>query len=236
MAKQRAFGEEQPSWLDSAPGFAVRPYRPEDYRDARRIVASGTMELVMVAFQRAMLSPSNLCLLLASTGTVYAATASLACTILTGLAFLTLVYLACRQVYAGYLRERMKSDMADIEGHYLRAPGAGFWVVEEVAGRVVATVGVKPDAPSSCQLLRLFVHQCSRRHGLGRRLTQEVLDFAKGHGYRLCLLETTNAHEPAIRLYQNMGFQLQSSYRPRSAPAALNFLSKILMCKLEKNL
>ncbi|XP_067906494.1 probable N-acetyltransferase 8B [Heterodontus francisci] len=240
MTKLRTIGEERPSRIARAPGFTVRTYQPGDFWDVRRIVAGGTMELVMVAFKQAVHSPSIVCLLLASSGIVYAVTASMACTSLMCLVLLALVYLACRQFFASYLRERMKTDMADIEGHYLKPPGAGFWVAVEEEGsrQVVGTVGMKtePRDPSSCQLLRLFVEQRCRRQGLGRRLTQKVLDFAKDQGYHICFLETTNIQEPAIHMYQKMGFQVQSFYRPVKAPVILSLLSKILICKLTKNL
>ncbi|XP_060695608.1 N-acetyltransferase 8-like [Hemiscyllium ocellatum] len=224
--------------VDCGPSFTIRLYQAGDYQNVRRIVASGTMELVVVAFKQAIRSLSNVCLLFASGQLVYVLTGSLACTSLMCFVLLTFMYLACRQVYASYLRERMETDMADIEGHYLKPPGAGFWVaVEEQGNRVVGTVGVKmePGYPYSCQLFRLFVDQRFRRHGLGRRLTQKVLDFAKGYGYRVCLLKTTSVQEPAIHMYQKMGFHIQSS-SPVPGPALLTLISKISGYDLEKNL
>ncbi|XP_055486288.1 uncharacterized protein LOC129693502 isoform X2 [Leucoraja erinacea] len=47
---------------------------------------------------------------------------------------LALLYLACRMFYTNYLRETLVADMADIDGTYMRRPGAGFWVVEDQVG------------------------------------------------------------------------------------------------------
>ncbi|XP_020372264.2 N-acetylaspartate synthetase-like [Rhincodon typus] len=212
--------------IGCTPTFIIRACQAGDYQNARRIVASGTMELVMVAFEQAIHSLSNVCLLFASGQVVYVITGSLTCSSLICLVLLALIYLACWQVYASYLRERMETDMAHIEEYYLKPPGAGFWVAmeEEGAGEVVGTVGVKmePGDPHSCQLFRLFVDQRFCRHGLGRRLTQKVLDFAKHYGYRSYLLKTTSVQEPAICMYQKMGFQIQSS-SPVPGPVLLRF-------------
>ncbi|XP_067834005.1 N-acetylaspartate synthetase-like isoform X3 [Heptranchias perlo] len=242
MAAGGRVGEERPGADRRGPGLIVRPYRPGDFRRVRRIFVDGATELATPAFKRSARAPSNVRLLLASGGTVYTVTASLAWAGLACLAFLALVYLAGRELYAGYVRERLRTDMADIEGHYLKPPGAGFWVAEveaeeEEEGRVVGTVGAKmsPGDPSSCELSRLSVDRRYRRHGLGARLTRKVLEFARAHGYRVCVLETTDVQEPAIKLYQKLGFCVRSS-RPGPAHPILQLLTKVSFCKLELSL
>ncbi|XP_067834004.1 probable N-acetyltransferase CML1 isoform X2 [Heptranchias perlo] len=247
MAAGGRVGEERPGADRRGPGLIVRPYRPGDFRRVRRIFVDGMTELATPAFKRSARAPSNVCLLLASGGTVYTVTASLAWAGLACLAFLALVYLAGREHYAGYVRERLRTDMADIEGHYLKPPGAGFWVAEveaeeeeeeeEEEGRVVGTVAAKmsPGDPSSCELFRLSIDRRYRRHGLGARLTRKVLEFARAHGYRVCVLETTDVQEPAIKLYQKLGFCVRSS-RPGPAHPILQLLNKVSICKLEQRL
>ncbi|XP_078392778.1 N-acetyltransferase 8B-like [Cetorhinus maximus] len=222
----------------AAPGLAIRPYRPGDSGQARRIFAAGILELVPAAFRRASRSPANLGLLLAGSGAAYALTASPVLAGLSGLALLALVYLSCREAYAGYVRESLREDLADIEGRYLREAGGGFWVaLEEGGGRLAGTVGALPDPgdPAACQLARLSVDRRYRRHGLGARLTQTVLDFARARGYHRCSLQTSNVQEPALRLYRRLGFRLVSSTRPPSAGLLIQ-LSNIRVCTLEMRL
>ncbi|XP_041031963.1 probable N-acetyltransferase camello [Carcharodon carcharias] len=222
----------------ATPGLVIRPYLPEDSVQARRIFEAGMLELVPAAFRRASRSPANLGLLLAVSGAVYALTASPALAGLSALALLALVLLACREAYAGYVRETLRGDLADIEGRYLGGNQGGFWVAQaEGAGCLAGTVGAKPDPgdPTSCQLMRLSVDRRYRHHGLGSRLTQTVLDFARTSGYHRCSLQTSDVQEPALRLYQRLGFRLVSSNRPPSAGLLIH-LSNIRVCTLEKRL
>ena len=46
-----------------------------------------------------------------------------------------------------------------------------------------------------------------QRKGIGRALTQTVIDWARGHGYQRLILDTTLRREAAIGLYESMGFR-----------------------------
>ncbi|KAI4826600.1 hypothetical protein KUCAC02_030043 [Chaenocephalus aceratus] len=46
------------------------------------------------------------------------------------------VYFCCHEVYAGFVREKLRTDMQDIPGNYLSRLDDCFWVAEaEVDGR-----------------------------------------------------------------------------------------------------
>lgn len=51
----------------------------------------------------------------------------------------------------------------------------------------------------------LVVPQC-RRRGIARRLMEETISYAKGHGLRRIRLETYNCLTAARKLYQKFGF------------------------------
>lgn len=57
------------------------------------------------------------------------------------------------------------------------------------------------------QLLDMGVLPEQRRQGHGRRLLGELLRYAQRERKRLLLLEVRQSNEPAIRLYQSMGFE-----------------------------
>ena len=44
------------------------------------------------------------------------------------------------------------------------------------------------------------------RTGIGRRLSQTAIDWARDHGYEAAILETTPQQEAAVALYKAMGF------------------------------
>ncbi|XP_028647134.1 probable N-acetyltransferase CML1 [Erpetoichthys calabaricus] len=70
------------------------------------------------------------------------------------------------------------------------------------------------DTAESCEMFRMIVDRQYRRHGLGVRLTQTVLDFAQEHEYKTCILGTSKAQKAAQKLYLKVGFQLIKTYTP----------------------
>ncbi|XP_032872273.1 probable N-acetyltransferase CML1 [Amblyraja radiata] len=194
------------------------------------------------AFRRALLSPSAPCLLLAAGVAVYGAGWQLAWVALTVAALLALLYLACRQIYAEYVKQQLEADMADIERAYVGKPGAGFWTVEEEGGggglRGVVAAQEAEAQPGCCQLLRLSIDRRCRGRGLGlgRRLTRRVLEFARDSGYRECVLNTSTAQQPAIRLYLAQGFRVTKDAEPIPGLALLSWVTNIYVCELRLGL
>ncbi|XP_078272541.1 N-acetyltransferase 8F1-like [Rhinoraja longicauda] len=222
------------------PCFTVRPFRAGDSPEARRIFSEGLMDLPWPAFRRALRSPAAPCFLLAAGAAVYGAGWSLAWAALTVVVLLALLYLACRQVYAGYVSEMLEADMADIEGTYVRRPGAGFWVVEEEGGggglRGVVAAQEAKGQPGCCEVLRLSVDRRCRGLGLGRRLTRRVLDFARDGGCRECVLHTSTPQQPAIRLYLAEGLRVTRACDPLPGLALLSWVTNIYECELRLGL
>ncbi|MFT7561147.1 MAG: putative acetyltransferase [Flavobacteriales bacterium] len=58
-----------------------------------------------------------------------------------------------------------------------------------------------------CELRKLFLLPESRGLGLGKRLTEDCLTYAKSKGYKKCYLDTLKNMTSAISLYENLGFQ-----------------------------
>jgi ribosomal protein S18 acetylase RimI-like enzyme len=106
-------------------------------------------------------------------------------------------------------------DLDDIPGNFL-----AFWVATEPARageRVVGMVGVEaPDdeVPPSVlggragvvRLQHMRVAPERQRQGVGRRLTETVVEWARDHSYKVVILETTPQQEAALALYTAMGF------------------------------
>ncbi|MCR8644417.1 GNAT family N-acetyltransferase [Paenibacillus sp. N1-5-1-14] len=73
-------------------------------------------------------------------------------------------------------------------------------------GKIVGVGGINQDPNKGVgigRLRRVYVLSAYRRHGIGRRLTEVVLERAKKH-YRTIVLRTYNP--AAITLYQSLGF------------------------------
>ncbi|MNG31831.1 putative phosphinothricin acetyltransferase YwnH [compost metagenome] len=54
----------------------------------------------------------------------------------------------------------------------------------------------------------LYVDASARGMGIGNRLLEESLRFARGAGYKRMMLWTTSVLSEARKLYQKAGFQL----------------------------
>jgi GNAT superfamily N-acetyltransferase len=84
-----------------------------------------------------------------------------------------------------------------------------FWVAEVDGVRVgcVSVVRNEKD-PHAAQLRCLLVDPNARGLGLGRRLVEECIHFAKSAGYERMLLWTNNVLVAARRVYETAGFSL----------------------------
>jgi len=59
----------------------------------------------------------------------------------------------------------------------------------------------------TCHLDRMVVHPEHQKQGIGRALTQFVIELAKEKGVNKVWLDTTPALESAVNLYLSMGFK-----------------------------
>ena len=124
--------------------------------------------------------------------------------------------------------------VAALEAHIHAAPwtptnfrealAAGYSArVGEREGRIVA-YGVLMLAPGEAQLLNLSVVPDARRCGLGRELLGQFLEDARRLGAEQVFLEVRESNQPAIALYQQIGFESvarRESYYPPASVGAL---------------
>jgi DNA-binding MarR family transcriptional regulator/GNAT superfamily N-acetyltransferase len=84
-----------------------------------------------------------------------------------------------------------------------------FWVAEVDGERVGCVFVVRNEKdPHAAQLRCLLVNPRGRGLGLGRRLVDECLHFAKSAGYERILLWTNDVLVAARRIYEGAGFSL----------------------------
>jgi ribosomal-protein-alanine N-acetyltransferase len=94
---------------------------------------------------------------------------------------------------------------------YYAARGyAGFFVAEhrgEVAGYILTRRTGLFARPRRGGITSVAVGQAYRRRGVGRQLAAAALDFLRRWGARQVDLEVSVTNEPAIRLYESLGFR-----------------------------
>jgi GNAT superfamily N-acetyltransferase len=97
-------------------------------------------------------------------------------------------------------------------------PAAERMWVAEMDGERVGTVFVvrNADDPNVAQLRCLLVHPKGRGLGIGTRLVDECVAFARAAGYRAIMLWTNDVLISARRIYEGAGFQLDHEYAHHS--------------------
>lgn len=79
-------------------------------------------------------------------------------------------------------------DLQDVAEHYGR--NGGLFLVLIDSEKVVGTGSLKKLDPATSELGRLWFLPAYRGRGLGRRIAEQLLDFARQTGYERVVLDT----------------------------------------------
>ncbi len=85
------------------------------------------------------------------------------------------------------------------------APGGAVFIAER-DGEVVGTAAVAPHGAAEAELLKLTVADGARGLGLGQRLVEVCIARARDMGADTLMLVSSTRLQPALRLYERMGF------------------------------
>jgi GNAT superfamily N-acetyltransferase len=104
-----------------------------------------------------------------------------------------------------------ENELAGLPSPYV-APGV--LLLATIDGEPAGCVGLKAlQEPGALELKRLWVGSAYRGFGLGRRLMQAAIDFARKDGMGTIYLDTVPAAMPeANRLYEAFGFERVERY------------------------
>lgn len=84
-----------------------------------------------------------------------------------------------------------------------------YYVVED-GDRVLGGAGIAPlknSSPSICELQKMYFLSEARGKGIGKRMIEKCLSFAKANDYEKCYIETMPNMQDAQKLYIKSGFE-----------------------------
>ena len=87
--------------------------------------------------------------------------------------------------------------------------------------RVIGSGAVGRIDEQTCELKRMWLLEPYQGQGIGYRLLQALIDFARQQGYTKMWLETDQEQEQAIRFYRRVGFQPIPRYNNRNSDVYL---------------
>jgi ribosomal protein S18 acetylase RimI-like enzyme len=107
----------------------------------------------------------------------------------------------------GTVDESLNPDVDDLQGYYVRA--GETVLVAEYAGELVASGVLHRENGSDTvgRIARVSVAAFMQGQGLGKQISQALLDAARVRQFQQVLVETNADWISALRLYQGLGFR-----------------------------
>ncbi|XP_052456306.1 probable N-acetyltransferase camello [Carassius gibelio] len=221
----------------------IRRYQPSDRETVETVFREGLMEHINPAFIYAMTRPLYITVsLFFYIGAYVMGGQSVVLALVSGGAWIGLVYFCCFEFYTGYVRARLNTDMRDVPGYYLSNPDNCFWVAEaEIHGRpqvlgMVAVEGKSEKGQKYGELYRMVVSSSCRRSGLGLQLAKTAEDFCRERRFTKIKLSTTSTQKAAVALYFRLGFKLVLVHTQSESPKWMIWMTRATFLNMEKNI
>lgn len=119
--------------------------------------------------------------------------------------------------------ETFEGLVADIAGDFIRTHDAKFercWIAER-EDEIVGSVFVVRQSDETAKLRMLYVEPSARGLGIGQRLVDECIRFARARRYKTLTLWTNDILASARHIYESKGFKMVSEEKHHSFGADL---------------
>jgi putative acetyltransferase len=104
-------------------------------------------------------------------------------------------------------------ELEALPGKYV-LPLGNLWIARSEANTALGIIAVKPlEENGVCEMKRLWIEDSAKGFGLGRRLAETSIEFARNANYQTMKLDTLGSRmQPAVRLYRSLGFVETNAY------------------------
>lgn len=99
---------------------------------------------------------------------------------------------------------RLEQEVGDLPGPYCRPDGC--LLLAKTKDKIAGCVSLKSLDKSISEMKRLYIKPESRGLGIGRQLTEAVIEQAAESGYTCIRLLSYQRMQEAINLYKSLGF------------------------------
>jgi len=107
--------------------------------------------------------------------------------------------------------QNFEKELAELPGEYVPPTGRLFLAFD--GDQISGCVALRGLGDGVCEVKRLYVRPEFRGKGLGRELTQAVIDAAREIGYERMRLDTLPGKmDTALTMYRSLGFQEIEAY------------------------
>jgi GNAT superfamily N-acetyltransferase len=103
------------------------------------------------------------------------------------------------------LEDKDRSTLCDPHTHILAPGGQIFMAVRD--GRRIGCCALILKEPGVYEVAKMAVAESEQGRGIGRKILEAVIAYARVQGYARLYLETNGALKNAIHLYQSVGFR-----------------------------
>jgi putative acetyltransferase len=117
--------------------------------------------------------------------------------------------------------QNFDEELAELPGPYRKPRGRLYLAL--YGGNPAGCIALRPLEAGICEVKRLYVRPAFRRMGIGRALSELLIDEAKAADYLRMRLDSIDSMSAAIALYRSLGFQEIPAYRHNPIPGAVFF-------------
>ncbi len=106
--------------------------------------------------------------------------------------------------------QNFKEELKNLPRDYV-SPEGGI-LLAYYKSKLAGCVALRKFENNICEMKRLFVRTEFRGKGIGKILSEQIIDKARRIGYKIMRLDTLSFMKEAINLYLSLGFKEIKSY------------------------